>query len=37
MSVIEILNHMFPDNPFAWLFAVLVINIMVLCLLRKRK
>ncbi len=37
MSVFEILNQMFPGNPFAWLFAVLVINVLILCLLRKRK
>lgn len=37
MPVIETLNQMSDDNPFAWLFAVLLVNIAVLYFLQKRK
>ncbi|EOP0663223.1 hypothetical protein ACWL86_004151 [Escherichia coli] len=36
-AVSETLNQMSGDNPFAWLFAVLLVNIAVLCFLNKRK
>lgn len=37
MPVIETLNQMSGDNPFAWMFAVLLVNIAVLYFLQKRK
>lgn len=37
MPVIETLNQMSGDNPFACLFVVLLVNIAVLYFLQKRK
>lgn len=37
MPVIETLNQMSGDNPFAWLFAVLLVIIAVLYFLQKWK
>ncbi len=35
--MLETLNQMSGDNPFAWLFVVLLVNIAVLYFLQKRK